>query len=363
MPTPAPNPNLPPAAGTPGVWTNVTPSGVDLTTSFGAATVVVDPARPQDIYGFTNKSGVWKSTDYGLTWAKISTGVNSNRINNAKLWTAAIDPNKNRNPLTPPTLYTATGDDAAGVWKSLDGGVNWTSYLTNNTTAIQASGNNYFGMDVYSLDIDPYDSQHLIAGFHGYPGLSESTDGGVTWRTVPIPNNMGGSVYPFFVNTGNAATTRLTWITQAQEGDGAGVYRTANGGAAWTLTGPGMYHAHGSWQIHQRNGVIYIPAYNSGGIFKSSDFGATWTNIATGFLTNTLVGTATRLYSFNTYASGGAIPPTGRSALFAADQMWSTMNTGAMSNGPLSAVATFDGSKYIIISGNWNSGFWRYIEP
>lgn len=356
--TPSTTPPLNLAPGTVGVWQNVTPAGVDLVTSFGAATVVLDPVRASDIYAFTNLSGVWKSTDYGLTWIKVSTGRNSNIINASKLWTAVIDPSVARNPATPPTLYTACGNNACGVAKSIDGGVNWDFYNVNNTTADPV-----FRNDLYSLDINPFDSQHLIGGMHGNPGLSESLNGGVTWRTVNVPLTMGVSVYPFFIKTGNATTTRNTWLTQAQEGSGSGVYRTADGGATWTLVGPGMYHAHGSWQIAQRNGVVYIPAYNSGGIFRSNNFGVSWTNLANNFLTNTLVATATRLYSFNMYASMGPINPQARSATIAADGTWNPINVGNMNNGALSAVATFDGTRWIIVSGNWNSGFWRYIEP
>ena len=264
-----------------GVWTDVTPAGIDLNPAsfnndnFGVQDIVADPARPGDLYAFTCHQGVWKSVDFGQTWTQVNTGTNGATLDAGKLWTAAIDPDASRDPNTPPTLWTATGNAAAGVWKSVDGGVNWTSYAVDNTTATSASGNNYFGNDVYALDVDPNDALHLIAGFHGYPGISESIDGGRTWTTIGVPAGIGSSLYPFFVRTGNAATTRVTWLTQAQwDSNPAGIWRTEDAGATWTHVAPTLEHKHGSTQFFQPgNGVVYAPSVNPNGIFLSIDAG------------------------------------------------------------------------------------------
>src|SRR5205085_1443256 len=66
--------NLPPATGTPGKWENVSPpnwtSFVDPPGAFGMGNIVVDPARPMDMY-VGGYGSIWKSTDYGLNWSKI----------------------------------------------------------------------------------------------------------------------------------------------------------------------------------------------------------------------------------------------------------------------------------------------------
>src|SRR5262249_11303131 len=148
----------------------------------------------------------WRSTDYGVTWTKVNTGNNGDVIDTGRPWTAAIDPNPTRDPSTLPALYTVTGYAApGGIYKSIDGGVNWTHHAIGGDSE-----------DVYSLDIDPYDSDHLIAGFHGGSLIAESTNGGVSWTKVPTLPEIGNSLYPFFVDTGEAAETRSTWVTIAQ---------------------------------------------------------------------------------------------------------------------------------------------------
>jgi len=357
-------------AGTLGTWTNVTPAGIDLnpasfgSDNFGVQDVLADPVRPSDLYAFTCHQGVWKSVDYGLTWAKINTGTNGATLDTGKLWTAAIEPSANRDPNTPPTLWTTTGNNAAGVWKSVDGGVSWTSYAVNNATAAAASGNSYFGNDVYALDVDPNDALHLIAGFHGYPGISESIDGGAHWTTIVVPIGIGASLYPFFVHTGNAATTRTTWLTQAQwDSNTAGIWRTNNSGMTWAHVAPSYEHKHGSTQFYQPgNNVVYAPSVNPNGVFRSSDGGQTWTPISA-MLANAVFATPAHLYSQDSFASAGSYSPNLYFSTPQQDTQWMPMTVvPAMGNGAKRAAVTHTGATYVIVSGNWLGGIWRYEE-
>jgi hypothetical protein len=356
-------------AAVPVSWTNVTPAAISLdptafsNDNYGVQDVVVDPARPSDLYAFTCFQGVWKSVDYGQTWTKINTGTGGSSIDGGKLWTAAIDPDASRDPATPPTLWTATGDAAAGVWRSTDGGVSWTAYAVNNTTASTVSGNSYYANDVYALDIDPHDGAHLIAGFHGYPGISESTDGGQSWTTIAVPDSIGTSLYPFFVQTGLAATTRTTWLTQSQwASNTSGIWRTADGGGTWSQVAAANEHQHGSSQMYQPgNGVIYAPSVNPDGVFRSTDYGQTWSQVNS-TLENAVFGTPNQIYADNSFASAGGSSANVISSPTSGTQ-WSTLTPVAgMSNGSKRAAVTFDGSHYIIVSGNWLAGLWRYVE-
>jgi hypothetical protein len=81
---------------------------------------------------------LWKSADSGATWAPIDD------LPFALVRALVVDPSN------PNTLYAATGD--LGVFKSLDGGVNW----TRSSTGIA-------GTNIQALAIDPAHPQTLYA--------------------------------------------------------------------------------------------------------------------------------------------------------------------------------------------------------
>src|SRR6185436_21168017 len=73
------------SAGTPGVWQDVTPAGINLAPgasgggfpdNYGVQDIVADPVRPADLYAFVCYQGVWRSTDYGVTWQQANPGAN-----------------------------------------------------------------------------------------------------------------------------------------------------------------------------------------------------------------------------------------------------------------------------------------------
>lgn len=357
----------------PGSWANVTPPGISFAPimasgsndNFGVQEVLVDPARPSDAYLFTCYQGIWKSTDYGLTWAKIA-AVNKSPtfappLTAGKLWAAGIDPNPKRDPSTPPTMYCALGANAVGVLKSTDGGLTWVSHSPSNQLVVAISGNNYFGGDVGSIAVDPYDVNHLIVGFHGYPGVSESTDGGITWKTIAVPPDFGNSCQVFFVDTGNAATTRTTWLSQAQwEKNVNGIYRTSDAGASWVHVAPTVEHLHGGSQICQLGGgIIFVGAV--GGIYKSVDYGLTFKQVST-VQSGGIVSTSKGLYSTSGFASNGIYAANLQTAALDGNAWAQQPQPAGMTNGWLRAAVTSDGKSDIILAPCWDAGLFRMQE-
>ncbi len=350
-----------------GKWVNVTPKAVSLdpntgcnACNYGVQEVVADPVRRSDLYAFICYQGVWKSTDYGLTWSKISTGAQAQHLEAGRPWAAAIDPDPRRNQATPPTLYTVTGyGDQLGVYKSTDGGVNFQHYDVDNTQGMKSS-------DVYSLDVDPYDSKHLVAGFHD-TGVSESVDGGVTWKTVPVPAKFGTSVFVWFVQTGSTSTS-ATWLTMAQWGDNTnGMWRTEDRGTKWTQVLPTLEHGHGASQIFQDgNGAIYAAgAGKDGTIFRSPDFGKTWTAVQSNDVPqNQVFGTPNYVYAtlpgaFEKQEQHLQRAPTSDGSTWSD---WEPTQPEGMTNGAKRAAVTYNGQHYVIVTGNWLAGIWRYVE-
>jgi len=353
------------SAGAVGQWSNVTPGSISLVGSayggdnFGVQDVLVDPARPSDLYVFVCHQGVYKSTDYGLTYAKVNTGTNGTMIDSGKPWGEGIHSNRCRDPNTPPTLYSAGSQ--GGFWKSIDGGVNWTKHNLPDDGKPRPQ-------DAYDVDVDPNDGKHLIVGFHEEPGLVESTDGGETWRSVTFASGMnsGTSWYPFFIDTGVAATTRTTWLMISQTTATTGTWRTTDSGASWTKV-EGNEHPHGQSQIFQYKGVVYMAGVygtNGWGVYRSTDFGATWTHLGSGAAQGVIYGTPKYIYAQASGAVGnGTIDQSQSERAAQPGTTWATWSEPAMSNGPKRAAVTYDGTHYIIVGGNWNAGIWRYVEP
>ena len=116
-----------------GTWTNVTPVGVDLSSplcdqfgNFGTSSVQANPARPSDLYTIFHCQGIWKSTNYGVSWSgPINTGTNGALAGNCAGGLTVA-----RGLASVPIIYQACiRGNAVGFWRSVDGGVNWTRYV------------------------------------------------------------------------------------------------------------------------------------------------------------------------------------------------------------------------------------------
>jgi hypothetical protein len=348
------------APSVPGEWVDVTPSDISLNPddppdNYAVQDVVVDPARPSDLYAFVCYQGVWRSQDFGQTWTKVSTAGSD--LETGRPWSAGIDTNPARDPTTAPALYTFNGYGAkGGIFRSTDWGVHWTRFAL-----LEASG-----QDGYSVNVDPYDGKHLLVGFHEAPGLVESTDGAETWKSIEVPPNSGSSIYAYFVNTGDPATTRKTWLIVAQaNAEGNGTSRTEDGGATWTKVN-GLEHGHGTSQAYQpAPDTFYLPGvYGSegNGIYRSKDFGKTW-KLVSSTANTTLIGTPNYLYANTAQGWDPGYALLMRAGTATGTDWTATGDPPGMTDGSKRLVVTYDGTHYVIVGGNWHAGIWRYVEP
>ncbi|HEV8247121.1 MAG TPA: hypothetical protein VGP93_15195 [Polyangiaceae bacterium] len=141
---------------------------------------------------------------------------------------------------------------------------------------------------------------------------------------------------------------------------------TTDGGGSFASIA-GFAHGHGGNQLFNAgSGLAYVGA--SGGVWRTSNGGADWATIdgsTTHGYANGVTGTADLLYTWDDGANGGGI---GGAYLLTAPRdpgtAWTTMTSpAAMNNGGKSMAKSFDGEHFILVSGNWNAGVWRYVEP
>lgn len=352
-----------------GTWINVTPAGVDLTNplscvNFGVETVQADPAHPSNLYAMFHCQGIWKSTDYGATWTgPINTGTNGAAARDCA-GGITIPPGSTASV---PTIYeSCIRGTGLGFWKSVDGGVNWTSYF------VAPSGTSR--QDYYPPVVDPYDQNHLVMAGHEMDFLVESVDGGQNWTNVPLASGMlenNGTGEVFFLNTGNAATTRGTWLWIAQtSGGNYGTWRTENNGAAWLQVDKNE-HPHGASQIYQpdNNGTVYMAgAYSvlGWGVLRSGDYGQTWTHVGSGDIETVVVGTPKNVYAMYGWSIGLGLTlsPDFQLAAQPGTGNWVQPGTPAgLTQGAHQIRVVNDGTHNILVNASGGSGLWRYIEP
>jgi len=347
--------NPPPTAF--GTWVNVTPSNVDLTNPcVGTSTVGAEPSNPSNVYVQFSCLGIWKSTDYGVTWTgPINTGTNGVAVSDCA---GGISVAPSGTAGTPILYQSCIRGGAIGFWKSVDGGVNWNQY------SVAPGG---LRQDYYPPAVDPYDSNHLLMTAHEFDSVVESIDGGQTWTAVHIEGGMlsnGRTGFIFFLNTGTASSTRVTWLWLGEQSGGTnGTWRTTNSGTNWVQVEKNE-HLLGSAQIYQpdNNGVLYMAGAYSDlgfGVLRSADYGQTWTHEGATGTQNLVFGSPKNVYSMGV----GGDNPLFEVASQPGTGAWVFPGTPAAITQVTQVAVVNDGTSNILLGAMMAAGVWRYVEP
>jgi len=154
------------------------------------------------------------------------------------------------------------GAPAGGIWKTYDGGSNWSSNSDNlSTLGISSILINYNSPDTMYIGTGDRDGGDAVS-----LGVFLSTDGGDTWTSSN--SGMGNlTVGALLIDPSNSSI-----LLAATSG---GVYRSADAGASWTNTITGNFKDIRF--MPGNSSVVY--ATKSGDFYRSSDNGLTWTLI------------------------------------------------------------------------------------
>ena len=220
-----------PTTPTPGVsnWVQVGPVAITNGQTYGGSRVLVTgrvtaivthPTNSNIIYVGTAQGGVWKTTDGGINW----TPKTDNEVSLA-VGALALD------PTDPQILYVGTGEGnfsgdsyyGNGVLKSSNGGDSWT-LLAGTTFQRQRFGR---------IAVNPSTPTTLYAAVGN--GLYRTTNGGTTWtlQTSGLPSAACTDV---IINQTSSDTAYAAFW-------GQGIYRTVNANAAspaWTQLTTGL---------------------------------------------------------------------------------------------------------------------------
>jgi hypothetical protein len=333
-----------------GVWKNITPRDVDLTRGdyFGMQAMVVDPVDPSTVYAGRAMDGIYKSTDCGANWRKISTGRNSHRMASGRSWTMAIDPSN------PQTIYANQGYGAGGVFKTTNGGLDWDQVLTPNITAVVP-----YGGFVGAISMDPSDPRHLLVGWHAEcppprtkACFAETMDGGNSWVLRDgDPSWAGGE------GTHIQVLDSKSWIFTSESN---GLWVSRNNGASWQKIA-GVSISHGRGQLYRAmDGSFYLGT--ASGIAHSVD-GASWAVLPKSeSLIMGMIGDGKTLYfskafPYNVPGADPFLPY--YSSPERSPYKFTLMRSPLMRNG--GTELHLDANRHILYSTNLDAGLWRLV--
>ena len=251
----------------------------------GAAGVV---QQPSVFYIGVNNGGVWKTTDYGLTWAAIFDDQPTQSI--GAIAVAPSDPN---------IVYVASGEGLQrpdlsvgdGIYKSTDAGRTWQHFGLRDARQIGA------------VIVDPNDPNRVFVAALGHPygpnverGVFRSTDGGHSWQKVLYKDDNTGAIDLAF-DPANAQTVyAVLWAARqgpweynnAYAGATSGLFKSTDGGATWQpLSGSLPVAADGLSRIgigiapsDPKRIYAWVTARVSA-LYRSDDAGASWRQMNT----------------------------------------------------------------------------------
>ena len=261
-----------------------TTDGQIKSSSVGA--VAVAPSNPDIVYlgmgetelrgNVMQGDGVYRTADAGKTWKHVGL-ADTQTISRIRV-----------HPANPDIVYVAAlghpygPNDERGVFRTIDGGTTWKRILFRNNKA----GAVDLAMDprnpkvLFAAIWDVYRTPWSLSSGGPASGLFKSVDGGDNWteitRNPGLPANIVGKIG---VTVSGADSNRVYAIVEAEDG---GVYKSDDAGANWTKVSEdrkvrqrAFYYTR-IYADPKVKDTLYICNV---GFFKSVDAGKTYTTI------------------------------------------------------------------------------------
>ena len=241
------------------------------------------PSHPYTFFIGVCNGGVWKTTDAGRTWVPIFDDQPTQSIG-----AVAIAPSN------PDVIYVGSGEGLQrpdlsvgdGVYKSTDGGRTWTHLGLRDAQQIP------------KIAIDPKNPDRIFVAALGHPygpnperGIFRSADGGRTFEKVLFKgDDTGGKDVDIDPANPNIVYATLwearqgPWENAAWGGTTGGIFKSTDGGSTWTQLSSGLPEGLLNAELAiapSRTSRLYatVNAGANTGIYRSDDSGATWTRL------------------------------------------------------------------------------------
>ncbi|MCU0648830.1 MAG: hypothetical protein MUF00_12585 [Gemmatimonadaceae bacterium] len=240
------------------------------------------PGDPRTIVVGSASGGVWKTTNGGTTWTPLFDKQPVQSIGDLAL-----------EPGNPDVMYVGTGEAnvrnsasfGIGVFKSTDGGRNWTNTGLRDTRHISR------------IVINPRDPRKVYVAAIGHAhgpnaerGVFRTEDGGATWIKALYTDDRHGASdldidpqNPNILYAGMWYFDRKQWTHRSGDTLG-GVYKSIDGGVTWKKLTAGLPKLMGRIGVKvapsNPNTVYVVAESQEGYLFRSDDQGETWRKVS-----------------------------------------------------------------------------------
>jgi len=253
----------------------------------GRVTAVAGVTSQPLVYYFgATGGGVWKTIDGGINWEPISDGSVFGTGSVGAIGLSESDPN---------TIYVGMGESPVrgnvshgdGVYKSMDAGKTWKRVGLEDTRQIGRVRVHPRNPDiVYVAALG-----HLF-GPNEQRGIFRSKDGGKNWERVLQRGDKAGAIdltfdptNPNILYAGFWEVYRKPWTLESG-GPGGGIFKSTDGGDTWNELTRNAGLPKG---VVGKIGITVSPANpdrvwaiveaEDGGVFRSDNAGRTWTKL------------------------------------------------------------------------------------
>ena len=244
------------------------------------------PGEPDILYVGSSSSGLFRSTNGGITFESVF-----DEGNTLSIGAIALEPGD------PEVVWVGTGEGAVrnsisygdGIYKTTDGGESWSHMGLEDSERFSR------------IVVHPRNPDIVFAAAMGHAfgpneerGVFRTRDGGQSWERVLFTNETSGAsdvaidpTNPDIVYAGMHDYLRQPWYFRSG-GPGGGLFRSSDGGATWTrLTDPTLNNGLPGAEVIGRIGVsvheadpraVYalIESQEPGQLWRSGDRGFTW---------------------------------------------------------------------------------------
>jgi hypothetical protein len=255
-------------------------AGTTSSVNRGASSVQTSPSEwrplgPQPFLAVSPQSGLSL-----VPWSDQINAIAVNPANSQDIWVGAA---------------------AGGVWQTMDGGVNWQP-VTDDQSSPAIGSIAIDPTNAATIYVGTGDPNSIYGGVYAGVGVLKSVNGGATWATLDSADFAGLAIGRIAVDPAN---TQVLLLSASWDGTGTGnpyktgIWRSTNGGGAWTqvLGDPGKAHpdagtdvlfdpADPSIAFAGLGNLFGLNATSASGVYKSVDNGVTWTQ-ATDILSTT----------------------------------------------------------------------------